>query len=256
MSYTRIPDPETGGFFTVMEVEDFEYANPIEQTHKMFLEHSINFEKDFFILKKPPFPINHLDDFLLKRAEEKWLEEYKEITSSGVHENLLKLLDCDSKKEQIKLLKGLSFTSEELMNFIFCAWEKYNYSYSKYHSEHSHTGLDESQLPTLIHKKSDSEIISVGKTNLSDGQMKQLIEQRSVKVSKFLDKGDKWHCLFLTYKSLGGDETGGQPHLHYISNYWGLTREYVVQQLCSKNYKLPSLPHIDFYTHRNPKPTL
>ena len=81
------------------------------------------------------------------------------------------------------------------------------------------------------------------------------VEHRKVIVSKFLDKGDIWHCFFLTFKSLDGKENyhDGQPHLHYISSAWNIPRQEVKEQLTSKKYSLPSLPHIDFHTHRNPR---
>lgn len=252
MAYKRFPDPKTGGFFSIMTVDDFEFQNPVEETKKMFIEHSVNFERNILLLKRPPFPMHYFDRLLYKRAEEKWLEEYNKISSTKIPDALRALLESSSKKEQEKLLKGFSLTTNELMAFIFFAWENSGFTYSKYHSEHLHTGADKGKLPILIHKdEEDGEITSIGKTELKDGQMRQIIEQRSVKVSKFLDKKQIWHCFFLTYNSIGGTETGRKPHIHYISNYWGLKRDYVLTQLQSKNYKLPSLPHIDYHTYRN-----
>jgi hypothetical protein len=254
MAYRRFPDPKAGGFFSIMTVEDFEFQNPVEETKKMFIEHSVNFERNILLLKRPPFPMHLFDKLLYRRAEEKWLEEYNKISSTKIPDSLLKLLESSSKREQEKLLKGISLTTDELMSFIFFAWEKFGFTYSKYHSEHLHKGAHKEKLPILIHKdEKDGGITHFGKTELKDGQMRQIIEQRSVKVSKFLDRKETWHCFFLTYNSIGGDEIGSKPHIHYISNYWGLTRDYVLAQLQSKNYKLPSLPHIDYHTHRNPR---
>lgn len=55
-------------------------------------------------------------------------------------------------------------------------------------------------------------------------------------------------------KSIIGKESykNGQPHLHYISDKWNIKRKNIIEQLNSREYKLPSLPHIDFHTHRNP----
>lgn len=254
MTYERIPDPKTGGFFSILTVEDFEFKNPVEETRKTFIEHSVNLERNILLLKKTPLPLHYFDDILYKNAEKEWLNEYNKISLTKIPNELISLLETTSKKEQIHLLKGLSLSIDELIAFFFYSWEKFGFKYSKYHSEHLHTGAEKSKLPFLIHRdEKDGGITHFGKTTLKDGQMRQIIEQRSVKVSKFLDKVNEWHCFFLTYNSIGGSENGHKPHIHYISNKWGLTREYVLNQLQSKNYKLPTVPHIDYHTSRNPR---
>lgn len=91
--------------------------------------------------------------------------------------------------------------------------------------------------------------------NVLNGQLKQVIEQRKVIVSKFLDKGSEWHCLLLTYDSLKGKESwkNGQPHYHYISSKFRIPRDKVVEQLKSSSYNLGSLPHIDLLEYRDKK---
>ncbi len=102
-------------------------------------------------------------------------------------------------------------------------------------------------MPIFAHHLENNEVKIIGNTTLTKGQIKSAINQRHAVVAKFLDKGDKWHCFFQTYRSIRGMETGEYPHLHYISHAWGLSREHVLRQLRSKNYKLPSsLPHIRF----------
>jgi hypothetical protein len=88
---------------------------------------------------------------------------------------------------------------------------------------------------------------------LSIAQLKQVVEHRHVAVAKFLDIGKQWHCFFLTFRSLRGEENhdGGTPHMHYISDKWGISRSSVVKQLTSKKYKLPSLPHVEYIRHDN-----
>lgn len=95
-------------------------------------------------------------------------------------------------------------------------------------------------------KKEDGEIQKFGKTELTDGQLKQALEQRSVKIAKILEKDGEWHCFFITYNSIRGKENwrNSKPHFHYISNYFGISKKAVVEQIKSKKYKLGNLPHI------------
>ena len=144
-------------------------------------------------------------------------------------------MKSSKKKEQIKLLKGLELTTDIFMGFILYAGDN-GYLLSQYTSHHHANGIDEKELPAAYMKKPDGTIQKFGKTNLSDGQLKQALEQRSVKVAKLLEKDDEWHCFFLTYNSIAGKENwqNGQPHFHYISNLFNLDKTELIKQLKSK----------------------
>ncbi|MHA8055860.1 hypothetical protein VR611_07905 [Aquirufa nivalisilvae] len=241
-----IPDNEGKGFTQIGYINDFEYLNPIEQVRVMSIESRIALERTILSYNKPPLPINNFDDILYKRAEKFWQERYIEIMETKYSENFDKLLECNKKQQQINLLKNQKISSLGLIAFIFNAFQKYGFIYSQYKAEHKHNGLDETKLPTLIHLK-EGKIFVSGKTVLTVGQLKQVVEQRKVIISKFIDNEDKWHCFFITFQSLKGEENwkNGTPHFHYISNTFGLTREQVLTELKSKNYKLNNLPHIE-----------
>jgi len=260
MEHLKIDDPNSNGFYSTIKAGDFEYANPIEKLSEIIMNTSMIMERNHLslLMKNNPLPTDGvknpdaiIEKVIKQNAIKVWKRQFENIMTQTVPDNFFKILDSSSKKEQIQLLKGLAITGEELTCFIFKAWTDYAFVYSTYFSEHSHNGLDETQMPVFAYKEEDSKIVAIGNTSLTDGQIKQAIDDRKVIVSKFLDKGDNWHCFFLSFRSLKGQESwnGGQPHLHYISHKWGLTRDYVLEQLRSKDYKLPSLPHIAF--HRN-----
>ena len=255
MEEYRIPIPNEDGYYHVAKDGDVEFVNPIELIRKKHIDVTFFLGNDFLISRGFNEPKELTDKILLKVANKQWEEEdFPNIMATAIPEELSSLLNSKSKKEQIKALKGIALTSEQLTTFIIKAYIDYGYTLSEYISEHIPNNLHD-KTPEFIHRNEKNEIIFVGETKLSVGQLRQVMEQRKVIVSKFLDKGDNWHCFFLTYKSIEGKENynNGQPHLHYISNYWGLTRAEVLKQLRSNHYSLPSLPHIDFHTHRNPK---
>lgn len=251
----KIGKPYESGQYIIREYDDFEFVNPIHQIMNMYIGSSMSFDRDLLIMKGFDAPEEIMDKILFKRAIEQWQKELKKYKTIELSKNLLTLFKTDKKKEQIRLLKDISLTSDELISLIFQAHEKFGYTYSQYKASHNHKGLDVSQLPSMIHIDEDGEVNTIGKTSLTIGQQKQVVEHRKVTVSKFLDKGDTWHCFFLTFKSLSGKENykNGQPHLHYISSAWNISRKDVKEQLTSTKYGLPSIPHIDFYTHRNPR---
>ena len=194
-------------------------------------------------MNKPPFPISFFDEYLYERASKKYEKWYKSIRSTDIPQNFIKLLSAESKNEQEKLLKRQTLTVEQLMAFIFIAYEDYGFTLSEYVGKNHRKGINESDLPTLIHVNDDKSIKKVGETTMTDGQLKNVIESRKVVVSKFLDKDDEWHCFFLTFNSIAGRENwkGGQAHFHYISDKYLISREDAVKQLKSKRYPKTSV---------------
>jgi len=151
------------------------------------------------------------------------------------------------------LLKEAILTPKILMGLIITA-EKTGYTLSEYTGEHFPKNVDLSKMPQAYRVKKNGEVEIFGKTELTNGQLRQALEQRKVTIAKFLDKGEEWHCFFLTFNSLKGKETWlgeKQPHYHYISNAFELSREYVVKQIKSKKYNLGSLPHIKLENYGN-----
>ena len=255
LRHIEIKDPEDNGTYNFYESEDFEYVNPIEQISNIYINLVIELEKNILILKKFEGTEETIQKVLFKRALNDWNSKFVEISETSIPPNLIKLLYSNTKKEQIKLLKGLSLNTSQLLAFVFYAYEKFGFKFSQYKTQHHHNGLDINNLPKLIYIEENGNIKTIGETVLTKGQQFQAVEHRKAIVSKFLDNDNVWHCFFLTFKSIKGKESykNGQPHLHYISDKWGIGREVVRSQLNNKDYRLPSLPHIDFNTFRNKK---
>jgi hypothetical protein len=262
MEKLKVFEADGEAVWTITKVGDFEYVNPIEKLQQIVIAASMDMDRSHLslLLKSKPFLTDGIDNpnaiiekVIFKNAISLWTKEFKKLISQRVPDKLLGLLENTTKREQIKLLKGLEINGDELMAFIFKAWQDHGFVYSTYLSEHNHSGLVDNKMPIIGYKKEDGTIVKVGSTSLTDGQIKQAIDYKKTIVSKFLDRGEIWHCFFLSFKSLKGQESwnDGQPHWHYISSAWGLSREYVLEQLKSKEYKLPSMPHIGF-TDRNP----
>lgn len=265
MRRIKLPNPDRDGHYTLSKVDNFEYANPIEKMAEITIATTADMYRDFVTLSTQNNPALQalalqLDNpektiarLSIKNGIETWNELYQEIMGRTLPEKLFDILENASKKDQVKILKGMALSGDDLMFFIFKAWINYNFTYSTYSFEHAQTGLDIKEMPLFAYTDGEK-LKTVGKTNLTEGQIKQAIEHRQYLVSKFLDKGEKWHCFFLTFKSIRGGEKAwknGKPHLHFISHTWGYTREHVLKQLQSKKYKLGSLPHIDYIIDRD-----
>ena len=153
MQVLRVPNPKTNGHFIVMENVNFEYVNPINHFADTMIQMNMELERSLLLARKPPFPLFLLDHWLRKRAQAEWEEEYQEIKAIHVHDNLAKLLESTSKREQVKLMRDISLQSYELLAFIFRAWEKYGFAYSQYGATHNPNGLSGAKFPTVFHKE-------------------------------------------------------------------------------------------------------
>lgn len=256
IKHRKIKEDDGNGEYSIFETHDFEFVNPIEHYSTVFIASSFAMMKEIVLLKTPPFPfpIEVIDKILMKEAVKKWEQNFSDTLKTEIPENFIAILTAATKKDQVKLLKNQSITPDQLLAFLFKANTDFGYLFSQYRGEHNHKGLDESKMPAVIRIK-EGKVYKVGETSLTDGQLKQVIEQRKVIISKFLDKDNEWHCLLLTYDSLKGKESwkNGQPHYHYISNKFGIPRDKVVEQLKSSSYNLGSLPHIDLIEYRDKK---
>jgi hypothetical protein len=145
------------------------------------------------------------------------------------------------------------------MGFLLKAGDN-GYTLSQYSSEFQASDVDKEKMPYAYMLNENGEIQKFGKTELTDRQLKQALEQRSVKIAKIIEKDGEWHCFFITFNSIDGKENwrDGQPHFHYISNFFGIKKEDVIEQIKSKKYKLGNLPHIaltDYGVQPNQKKT-
>ena len=243
--YKETKIPFDNGFYSVKKYDDYELQNPIELIRDICIQSSKSFDRNILIAKGFNNPSERiLNKFAYKRCNKR-IQDYRR---TKFPKKLINLLNASSKKEQKKCLKGLHLNHKQFYSFIFYAFENYNFKLSQYKSEHHHKNLDQSKLPEVIHIENDSVNI-IGKTELTEGQLKNVVKYRKVIATKILENEDNWHCFFFTFKSMKGEEkhNNGQPHFHYISNKWNINKTEVIKQLTSEKYGLPSIPHITYH---------
>jgi len=176
-----------------------------------------------------------------------WKEQELEVDSSELPKDFITLLSTTKKSDQEKLVRGKVLTPKLSAALIYEACEKHGYTLRHVRHDIPQKGLDVEKMPKVAIIQEDGIVKKLGKTEMSDGQIKQAVEHRKVTLAKFLEKGDHWHCFFTLFKSLRGEEMWqgeGQPHYHYISDSCGIPKEEVIKQLKSEKYKLGNLPHI------------
>ena len=254
MRYSKIYNKKTGQSLIMVEDADFEFVNPI--THfrdSYFCSRMIGKGISIEELKGQIEPTSE-GRKASKEILSEWDKQLEKFKTIEIPDNLLALLSATKKNEQTNLLKGIAINPDILIAFIIKAHEMHGYTLSQYTSEHTPKDVDKSKLPRAIRLDNKGSVEAFGSTELTQGQLKHVVQHNKRTVAKFLDKGDLWHCLFINYHSLRGQEKWlgkYQPHYHYISNSFGIDRDKVIQELKSEQYNLGNLPHIKFENYGN-----
>lgn len=173
-------------------------------------------------------------------SAEKTYENSAKVSFNSCFENLFK--KELSKKEQIRLLKGVEIAESQL-SAIFNFAEECGYKFSNYRFEGEPKNVNKAKLPSFMHLKDDGNIEYIGDTTLTDGQMRTIIDQADVLIARIFDNGVHWHCFLQTYKGLKGKEAGVQgsrPHMHYLSDSFGISKENLVSMIKMGRY--PNTP--------------
>lgn len=250
----KIVDEERNGFYRVFWDDIVEEVNPIDYYKKFELNKRATMYRDYLEMKDPLLAQKLSDDFYIQFARQTLSEEkfWETKEQTKVPENFLKLLKTQRKKDQESLLKGLSINPDQLIALIFKSYNDYGYLYSRYRFENLPKDLTSKKKPKVADISEDGVVKTIGATDLTDGQVKNMIEQRKVIIAHFFDKDDDWHCLFITYNSIEGKEKwkDGQPHFHYISSAFGITRKDFIKSMRSGQYKSTSI-HIDLLDYGN-----
>ncbi len=253
MIYQGVLNKNTGEELIQLLGEDFECLNPIKYYGDSFIVKQMILQGIPIEELNKETKITEKSKSIFIESVKNWKQMLSEIGKTQIPKNLLALLNTTKKSDQEKLLKGIELNPDILIAFIFKAFSEYGYTLSQYSSRIPQKGVDLSKMPFAYEVK-EKEVKIFGKTELSDGQLRQAIQHRKVTIAKFIERGDTWHCFFTTFKSLRGEETWlgqNQPHFHYISNSFNLTKQQVIAELKSDKYKLGNLPHIKLTEYGN-----
>ncbi|WP_133271947.1 hypothetical protein [Hymenobacter radiodurans] len=247
---------EQGDHYHITTLPDYELVTP----HDYLLEVIVNAKYRLMQIiaqgQNIAGPRELLLQIMLKRAIAEWKLEYAEMLVKVLPVNLMSLLDTKRKNEQIHLTKGMELTNDELTAFIAQVGHFHGFLYSQYKSERIPNGTDLNSLPVFTHLNDDGSITKIGNSTLSDGQLKNVINQRKVLLGKFVEKGADWHCFVYTYDSINGKEKGDWgSHIHYISSMWGVPKADVVAGIKNGRYVSSGLPHIKIHSDNKDIPT-
>lgn len=231
------------------DVENVSYRETMVKFHASSIAPAIKvmLEKD----KNFNLPCN--DEIINQVALMLAKQSYNELSKESVDGKLKNIFQKElNKKEQIRLLKGVQLTKPQLSS-LFNFAEECGYRFSHYKWQGDSKSVKEEKLPSFMHMKDDGSIEYIGETTLTEGQMRTIINQADVLIVRIFDNGSHWHCFLQTYKGLKGMESGVQgsrPHLHYLSDSFGISKADLVKMIKIGRY--PNTPvHIPLLSDKS-----
>jgi len=248
MEYHIFNHREGDAFTTVFDNSaDVEFVNPQNYYYELFVKVKLG----EICESSPELLINHSDS-LVNAVQREWIKFRQEIQATSVPKAFLDLLRSTSKDEQIRLLRSQTLTVEQLIALSFKAGDE-GFTYSQYLRRSWPKNIKKEQLPKLAYQLQDGNVRVFGDTSLKNGEVKQTMNQRKAITSFFFDRGNEWHCIFGTYRSIYQGEKshkGGQAHFHYLSDKFGVSRELVLERFSEGNYTTSPV-HIDLLDYGN-----
>ena len=199
-----------------------------------------NLFQDVLKIKCPiPIPDDLVRKFVLKQTDDMIAEKLAKSTPNPALHQLL-VDDNLSNKDRNNLLKNVVITPTDILWFNKEAQEM-GYLMDIYHEEKYPEKFNEKKHPLLLGKKKDGSIENMGATDMTEGEMRALLEQRKVIQARIYHNGIAWHCFYFTYKGLAGEENGimgSKPHYHYLSDKSGIKWNDLINRI--KDCDMPS----------------
>lgn len=215
-------------------------CDPLDYFRITFAYHMFRQFDDMLKIKCPePIPEKVVFKFVLNEVDKLIAHKLSTTASKPEIHQLLSDQTLD-KHQQVNLLKGMVLKSEDLlwMNKEAC---DLGYLLDVYREETYPERYKGKQHPFFFHKKKDGTLEKIGKTDLTEGEMKALLQERKVVQARIYHKADTWHCFYFTYKGLFGQENGpmgSKPHYHYISDKFCITWDELMRRI--KRCDMPS----------------
>lgn len=246
MITSKINIKSGNGFIRLFSTGNVEKVNPFEFLKEYEIKKRALQIRDDFGLRYPRLESLLSENHFIGLAEKSLNGYFEAFINTDIHPNFINLITTAKKKHQIKLLKGMSLTPDQLLCWILKAFNDFGFLYSTYRFENLPKGVKGKTLPKLFWQKDDNSVEVIGKTDMKPGELKNLNDQRTVFNSHFIENNSLWHCIFITYESIKGKESwkGGQPHFHYFSSSFGISKNQFMQSMESGKYLSTSV-HIE-----------
>lgn len=183
-----------------------------------------------------------LDIIIHNMAKELHEKMLAEIKSKGVSEKLLELLNAPDKKSASRIARSMTINHEEFANLT------YNYSDYGYLKESKFFEYIPDHLKTNDFER-NAFFSAKGQLANQDAsrffrKITNTLKERKNVCAHLFSKDNEWHCFYFTYNDIAGERIQGKSHwsggdhLHYISHFWGRSKEEVWAELSEKKYSL------------------
>jgi hypothetical protein len=232
------PLADKRGYMNMLEIGDFEYVDPFDKMAEIYINQGAWMEVNAQRVQHGEDGFNDTEarEVGCKRGYIDFVDHLVEAGAIEIPDPLRKILFLKKKDRQQSCINQLRLTTSLVMAFIYDVCKTHDFAYSMYSGRVLPQGLKWEDMPQMAYLEEDGTVSVFGKTPLTTGQLKAAIEQQKTVIAKFIDKGPNWHCFVYTMKGVTGKEIGQGPHIHYLSNAWGIKRDKVVSDIKAGKY--------------------
>lgn len=219
----------------IYQGDDIEKVSFLEYSNKTLLDIKFHYVRATFIALHPELD-SFSDDFW-----EKLIRQLPDIKYPVVDiDHLLPFTIMGKKANQIAFWKEQRISFKELISLLL-KLDEMGYLYSQIRYRGCVPNVNKEDLPFLINVEDKNTLNIIGETFLSEGSLRTAVNQTKNVVAKIVEKGEEWHCFYFTFKGVAGREAGeqgGKPHLHYVSNGFGINLDRM-----KADFKSGNCPH-------------
>ena len=183
------------------------------------------------------------NNFFLEKATKWWDEQKRKHRKAGVCEVIKKLMSSQKHKEAEQASADGEITQERFVDSMFCL-RHHGFKYKFEKVDIVPTDLKGKKLPFFAHVENDIVKHVDGEHELTESEIRRLVQQRKSMHIHYLEKDNRWHCFYFTFSDLLGQHwTTG--HLHYCSSEWHRNFDDVLRELKNKRHGVRSV-HVAF----------
>ena len=188
---------------------------------------------EYLKYKSPiPVPLAMVRRFMLAETDKMIADKLAETSPNPkIHQLLTD--ETLSYRQQNQLLKGLEINAYDIL-WLNKEAQDLGYLLDVYHEEKHPVKFDAKKHPYIIKENEDGSVETIGVTDMTEGEMKALLQQRKVVQARIYHKDTTWHCFYFTFKGLAGEESGvmgSKPHYHYLSDKSGIAWNDLMQRI-------------------------
>jgi hypothetical protein len=180
-------------------------------------------------------------------SEKKWMQFKADAVADGIPSWLTSVIDSTSLDEAQRKSLDKTFTQRNLISLITCL-KRDQWTHTLETHENLPNGTSKEKIPELIHLRDNENVEVIGETELTAGELKNIVAQRKVMHLHLFQKESTWFVFFFTFSDLKGEHWSDTSHVHFTSSKHGSDLAHIREEVKKIRHSIKSL-HLRWTKH-------